>query len=225
MLRAAAIALLAVPALAHADPPGMTPPVSAPAPSSGPSAPATYPPASGPYGQSSQFAAPPPTSYNPSFYPSPPAGAVAEQPVPPTGTPSYRGWTIGADVTAVTLFALAVDKEDYDLLTLSVGTYALGAPLVHAVHGRTGHAFASLGMRLGFPLLGAMLGEGLHTEPKCGGYYDDCYDEGPSDEAVIGALLGIGAAMIVDSAYLARGDQPRAQPQWSPTLRASQGGF
>ncbi len=39
--------------------------------------------------------------------------------------------------------------------------------------------------------------------------------------------LGLVTAMVVDSAYLARGDKPTAppQPQWGPTLRASQGGF
>lgn len=240
MIRAAAIvaAVLALPTLAHAAPPGMTPPIGdTPPASDGP--PSTYgPPSSYPV---RTYAAPPPPStyspspyppapsaYTPSPYPAPPAGAVAEQPAS-SGTPSYRALTIGADFLAVGMFAYAVDDNDDDLLTLSLGTYALGAPLVHLIKGRTGTALASVGMRLGFPLVGAMLGEALHTEPKCQvGYVEDCgFEQSPSDEAVLGLLVGIGTAMVVDSAYLARGDKPKAppRPQWSPTLRASQGGF
>ncbi len=226
MIRAAALAAaLTVPALAHADPPGMTPPVEPG------SAPVYAPPPAAPSTPSSQPYAPYPQTYTPapySPYPAPPMGPVYEQPPARPGTPSYRALTLGADFAAIGLFFLAVDHESEDLLALSVGTYALGAPLAHVMKGRNGHALASVGMRLGFPLLGALIGDGLHTEPKCTGYYDDCYyDDGPSEEAAFGVVLGVGAAMVIDSVFLAAGDKPRPapQPQWGPTVRASQNGF
>lgn len=199
MIRAAVIAILALPALAHADPPGMTPPV-VPSPS-------TYVP----------------SGYSP--YPAPPSGPVTEQ---PPGLRSYRGLTIGADFAAVGMFFYGISEDNEAVLKASIGTYVLASPIIHVAKGRVGSGLASLGMRLGFPLLGIYIGDALHTTPKCANdYYDDCYDEDINGEAVLGAILGIGTAMVVDSVYLARGDKPKAapQPQWSPTLRASQGGF
>ena len=158
--------------------------------------------------------------------PPPPPNA---QPPAPSNQPaqSYRTMTFAADAAAVGMLFLAIDNENEDLAKLSLGTYLFGAPLVHVVKNRPSRALASLGLRVGLPILGGMLGEAMHEEPEC--YeYDYCgdYYEGPSDEAVLGIVGGALAAMVIDTAYLAKVDPPkREQPSWTPTARATKGGF
>lgn len=157
-----------------------------------------------------------------------PEVAPAPQPAQPgdRGVPGYRGWTLGADAAAVGLLLVAADREDEGLAKLSLATYLLGAPLVHVMKDRPTRGLTSLGLRVGLPIVGAMLGEALHSEPQCESGYDyvDCSD-GPSDEAVLGVVVGIIAASAIDSVYLAKGEAPKPQPQWSPSVRGTQGGF
>lgn len=154
----------------------------------------------------------------------PAAPAPADPPVR-----SYRAHTLGADAIALAALLMAAKADDKDtLLAISLGTYLGGAPLVHMAKGRNGHALASVTMRIGFPLLGAFVGDALHATPPCDFATDgECYDEGPHDEVVLGMIAGVLAASIVDTAYLANGDPPRTEPppRWTPSARATAHGL
>ena len=67
-------------------------------------------------------------------------------PTPPPGVASYRGQTLLADGIAAGLLVVAVSSDSSDqgesMAKLSLGTYVLGAPIIHVMKGRTGHALA-----------------------------------------------------------------------------------
>jgi hypothetical protein len=94
------------------------------------------------------------------------------------------------------------------LLASSALAYGFDAPTVHWVHGRVGVGFASLGLRAGLPLGGALLGA-LVAETVAwarGGFFCDYYDECHSRAdlgAAIGAALGGAGAIVLDAAVLA----------------------
>jgi hypothetical protein len=156
-----------------------------------------------------------------------PPGLTPAAPLPEPGLKSYRGQTLAADGVALGLLVVALSSDDYERADsfgkLSIGTFVLGAPLVHLTKQRTGRALGSLTMRVGFPIIGGMLASGLVAGTQCDG--DVCYDE-DRGEVALGILLGAIVASGVDMMYLAKGDAPkRPEPAWTPTARASQGGF
>lgn len=78
---------------------------------------------------------------------------------------------------------------------VSVPIYVLGGPIVHWSHGNVGRGFGSLGLRVGAPLLLAAA-----FVSGC----DGDGDMGCLGEALIGLLLGSGAAIAIDAAVIAR---------------------
>jgi hypothetical protein len=94
-------------------------------------------------------------------------------------------------------------------------TYVLGGPIVHVTHGRWGAAAGSLALRVGLPVAFALLG---HELDRCSPNDDSdlCGVTGPA----LGAVLGIGAAMALDSAVLAREELRTSIPP-SITMRLS----
>lgn len=112
----------------------------------------------------------------------------------PTSKETERRWYGWETLTmdAVSIAAMPVAG-------VGVGGYLLGAPIIHAAHDRWGIAAASLGLRVGLPIVGAMAGVKLENCPKAGQY-----DEGMC--GLGGALLGMGVGMltaiIIDAAVL-----------------------
>lgn len=99
------------------------------------------------------------------------------------------------------------------------GGYLLGGPIVHIAHGRPATAAASLGVRIGAPLLGWFTGKALaaHECSSCssrlvGGIY-----------GVIGAGLGATAAVAIDAAVLGRKRAPIEQPRKTASVLPSAG--
>lgn len=129
----------------------------------------------------------------------------------------WYGWqTALADVAALALGATVIGisgnrsgGSDVGSVVgvLTVSSFALGAPAVHAAHGQWEKAGASLGLRLGAPAAGA-LGGFLVGSASCP------HDESDVPCSAIGGGLGlfIGAAtaIIVDSAVIAYGPEPEA---------------
>ena len=78
-------------------------------------------------------------------------------------------------------------------------------------------------MRVGFPILGGLLGDNMGNDSEC---YDYCDYENNDEQIVLGLFAGAIAASVIDAVYLAKGDAPKPpEPSWSPSARASQGGF
>lgn len=90
---------------------------------------------------------------------------------------------------------------------LTVTTFALGGPVVHAAHAQWEKAGASLGLRLGAPIAGA-LGGFLVGAASCP------HDQRDVPCAAIGAGFGLFAgaatAIIVDAAVIAYKPEPKA---------------
>lgn len=196
-MRVAAVAVVALTCqLAHANPPGTEPPSTLIAPE--------------PY----------PVVTPPGLTP------VVTAPPPAPGVASYRGQTLLADGIAAGLLIVALSSDDYDsaesMGKLSLGTYALGAPIIHLTKGRTGHALASVAMRIGFPIIGGLLGDKMSNDYEC---YDDFCESNNDGQIVLGIFAGAITASALDAIYLAKGDAPKREPAWTPTARASQSGF
>ena len=93
----------------------------------------------------------------------------------------------------------------------ALGTYALGAPIIHLVHHNYGRSAASLGLRVGGPILLAVTGAVV----ACGDSHGEFCGLGAG---LLGASLGVVAAIAVDAAVFAYDDEPEAEAA-RPTLR------
>jgi hypothetical protein len=108
--------------------------------------------------------------------------------------PPKRHWyglpTLALDGSAYVLLATAATKEKSApaLLPMSLPTYALGGPIVHASRGNWGRAGLSLLTRLGLPVFGAVVG------------YGGCsYDQGNCVSSTVSvAIVGMVVASFID---------------------------
>lgn len=80
--------------------------------------------------------------------------------------------------------------------------YELAPGIVHFVHRNPGRGFASFGLRLGLPLAAAFVGASLAS----GCNTNLCESNG----AAVGALLGMGGAIAIDTAVFAYDDPKRS---------------
>lgn len=123
----------------------------------------------------------------------------------PRGTKKrWYGWqTLMADgasllvVPVVGGVILPKGEHDDAIALAAVGGYALAPGAIHLAHGRPGAAAASVGLRVGMPITGGLLGLAVskgncHTE-LCG-----------LDGAVLGFALGAVGAIAIDAAALSR---------------------
>ncbi len=150
--------------------------------------------------------------------------AVADAPAPATSSPAalvaapteddedpprkpgewYGYQTLLTDVAAAGMFGLAVKSGSSMFAVASVSTYVLGAPIVHFAHGHVGKGFGDLGLRLGLPVGGALVGAGLACAfGGCSGK-GDFAGYAPAIGGVLGAASGGVAAMILDWALISR---------------------
>lgn len=183
-----------------AVPPPPASPALAPTPEAAPASVAASPPAS-------------------SATPTSPAASAAPVPVVeeaihpfPTDETSSRwyGWqTLATDGAAVALVLASIataggsgDSASGACGVGAVGVYALGAPAVHFVHGNPGRGFASLGIRVGAPVVLGFLG--VEAE-NCGEHGGDFCGFGG---ALLGVSAGIIGAIAIDAAVLAYDDEP-----------------
>jgi hypothetical protein len=128
---------------------------------------------------------------------------------------NWYGWqTLSTDGAAFSLLVLGGSLISNDntesgvvvtdsFVILSAASYVFGAPIVHAAHQNWGTAAASLGLRVGLPLTGILIGS---AADRCGANNDSelCGAVGPG----FGALLGISAAIAIDAAALAYEQAP-----------------
>lgn len=130
----------------------------------------------------------------------------------------WYGWqTLAADGGAAVLVLSAVSFDQRPgspstaLAFGALGTYALGGPIIHLVHQNYGRSAASLGMRVGGPILLAVTGAVV----ACG---DDHGEFCGLGAGLLGASLGVVTAITVDAAVFAYDDEPEPEAA-RPTLR------
>jgi hypothetical protein len=136
---------------------------------------------------------------------------------PPTVTAAaerareWYGWqTLLVDGAAVGLTVALANSHQNVAGAVFAGGYVLGGPAVHLAHGHRTKAGGSLALRLAAPLLGGMIG-GVATagcdSDKPPGERGECGGIG----LATGATLGLLAAILTDSIWLAR--EPAAPPR------------
>lgn len=148
----------------------------------------------------------------------------APQPVPPRTEKKWYGWqTLIVDgaviVSSIAIGAASSDASNAAGTVFLVG-YALGGPIVHWANGQVGMGFASLGLRVGAPVVVGVLGGALAAGASNGDGY------AVLGGAAIGIIAGSIGAVVVDSAVLARktvtvdaAEERRAslKLKWAPT--------
>ncbi len=118
------------------------------------------------------------------------------------------------DGASLAQLVAAENGRDRTLSITGVLTYGFGAPAVHAAHGHAGKALGSLGLRLGLPIGFAMIGGTIAG--GCSASSEGCNS---LTAAAVGLFLGMGAAIALDSAVLAREDVPREPRKIETGLR------
>jgi hypothetical protein len=132
------------------------------------------------------------------------------------GSSWYGYQTLATDGAAIAL-ALVAGEENSEAPALgALGLYVLGAPTVHALHGRAAATAGSLALRLFLPLLSSIVG-GATADCSTRVVNDDNCDFGPR---VVGLVVGMAAAVVIDSAAIAW--EPKAPPApVAPATRAA----
>ena len=123
----------------------------------------------------------------------------------------YRLTLVALDAAALVMVLGAAAAENELLAVGGVGTYALGAPVVHLAHGQPGRSLISLTLRVGVPALGiAIMTTSLASCESCAG------------GAIFGGVVvlgGIVTAIIVDDAFLGNVPKPLPQTERRSSLR------
>ena len=196
-------------------------------------------------------APPPAPAATPEAAPAPaPAPPVVAQPAPvappvdeaihplqPDESPRrWYGWqTLATDGSALLLIGASIstasggsDSASATLGFAALGAYALGGPIAHFAHANVGRGLASLGMRVGGPVL---LGYAGYLLENCGsgGGHEFCGVGG----LLLGVSAGIIGAVVIDSAVLAfdedsgesEASAPRFQLGFSPRGVVAAGTF
>lgn len=136
----------------------------------------------------------------------PPMELALPAPRPPAKSHWYGWQTLITDGASLALLTAAAGTKSGDatgsLVALSGLTYALGGPIVHWSHGNGLKGAASLGLRVGIPVVLAGLGYGLGTLA----YGNENY--GGAVFGALGFVLGFPAAIAIDAAAIAREDVP-----------------
>lgn len=103
----------------------------------------------------------------------------------------------GMALSSVYLAVQARGDSSEALAYLSIGTWLFGGPIAHWGHGKIGTGFGSLFMRGGMPIVSGFLGCAVNGSDS--GY--DCIAG-----FVLGTMVGIVGASIIDAAALAYTD-------------------
>ena len=134
-----------------------------------------------------------------------PEGCGAEGSATATAPRWYGYQTMMVDVSAVLLGFSSVATGAAGGVA-AAGTYVVGTPIVHLAHGNYAAFGISLGMRTGGPLLGGLVGFGAGM--GVGGCdSSNGYCAVPFAGALVGAVGGMLAAVVVDAAVFAK--EPR----------------
>jgi hypothetical protein len=154
----------------------------------------------------------------------PPAQPAPEADQSQTVQEWYGYQNLAADGAAFALAMAAGSTENREagnaLGWLSFGTYVLASPIIHGLHGGgVGRSLASGAMRLGLPVLGAVIGGSMAS---CDGR-EGCWDD--LGGIALGGLIGIGTAIVIDDLALSVEEHHVERPMWTPTVAPSAGGM
>ena len=138
-----------------------------------------------------------------------PSSPAASAPSPHERWYGYQ--TLLADAGALAVLVAGVAAHDRGTgqgIQIAAGAvYVVGGPLVHLAHGRAQASLGSLGLRVGVPLAGGLIGIGVAALAP-----DD-----DGDEYVVGTALGVlggaAGAVALDAMLVAWERDPRGAPE------------
>jgi hypothetical protein len=140
----------------------------------------------------------------------------------------WYGWqTLTLDGAALGVAVGGSAFVDRDVpIVAGLGTYALGAPIVHVAHGEPWRAAGSFGLRVGLPLLvGDIVARADSTRCPGRDEYEDFECQDQLGKMAAGALVSMLVASAVDAALLAYKTEPVREHarsmNFTPTLALS----
>lgn len=109
----------------------------------------------------------------------------------------YGYQTLLSDGLAIGILVGTGKTDHNDLALAGLAVYVAGAPIVHLAKGSASRAAKSLGLRVGLPLAGGVVGLALGGDglEALGG-------------AAMGTLLGVISAIAADAIWVANGPDP-----------------
>jgi hypothetical protein len=132
----------------------------------------------------------------------------------------WYGWqTLLTDGAALAILMAANSDNRQEatiegLGALAGATFLLGGPIVHWANGQTGRGFASLGIRLGTPVVGFLfLADGVENR--------SLFRVGLGASLLIAWIPG---AIAIDAAVLARKEVPASRVSVVPLVAPTRGG-
>jgi hypothetical protein len=127
--------------------------------------------------------------------------------LPITYEPGYRLPMVALDVGFIALIAAGVWVPlPGQLVNVGLLGYALGGPVLHAVHGNVGRALGSLGVRLAAPVLVALAAWGLV-------FSDSRSDLASFAAGILGITVGSVVGSVVDVLVLATPKAVKQKPR------------
>ncbi len=131
----------------------------------------------------------------------------------PVARGAWYGWQVlAADTALAALTAGCLAGGGDNVCTIPVLGYFVAGPLVHASHDVRNRGVVSLGLRVGFPAVGALVGAALATcPPRESLNFDFC----GLDYVGVGFLSGMAAAIAIDGIWAFED----ASWQVTPTLK------
>lgn len=147
---------------------------------------------------------------------------AANAPAPAKTESRWYGYqTLATDAAAVAFLAISASADSKPAANVSgvmaLGTYAIAPAVIHGIHGHAGKAVGDVAIRVLTPVLGIGLGALIgaaayqgHDDGTIGGAIGDAAGGmvATLEGAAIGGLIGIGTAITIDAAVLAREDVP-----------------
>ena len=141
--------------------------------------------------------------------PLPPSAPGEPADVAETESPVWYGYKLMlADAASLALVIGGVATDMAPLAVTGLGGVFLGAPIVHGAEGQSGRALGSLGMRAVLPLAEGALAVWAYDRNNRDSGTCDCM--GGMFAYFGGVALGMGAAMLVDAAFLGWRSEPVA---------------
>jgi hypothetical protein len=158
-----------------------------------------------------------------------PSGDIVRAEAPgasaPASSPERRwyGWqTLACDGLALLTMSPSLVVDSTAPAAIGYVTFLLAAPVVHAAHGRWGRAFGSAGIRLGLPLVLAVVGHALVAEKD----NKTIFGKGPRFEEsrraeLIGVFIGFAIASALDASLFAYESVPSTDERPARRTKAS----
>ncbi|MBK7585538.1 MAG: hypothetical protein IPI67_35805 [Myxococcales bacterium] len=121
----------------------------------------------------------------------------------------YGGQTLIADGASLGAIFAGGAAESSELAVFGLLGMFFAAPIVHAAHGHAGKPFASLGLRVGLPIVGGFVG--CAADDSDGMF-------GCLGGAAAGMFLGLVAASVLDASVIAYEDVPPQRAKRTPAV-------